>query len=58
MAGSRDKGGHQWRGRVGACVVLDKIRAALADVICGAISEGFSSWNHEYYILCPLPCHG
>lgn len=57
MAGSGDKGGHWWRGGGGG-VVLDKIRAALADVICGAISEGFSSWNHEYYIFCPLSCHG
>ena len=52
-AGSGHKGeGHPCRG-----LALDKIRAALADVTCAAIFEGFSSWNHEDYILCPLPWH-
>lgn len=47
--------GHKGEGHRGVGLALDKIRAALADVTCGAISEGFSSWNHEVYILCPLP---
>lgn len=49
--------GLKGEGRRGRGLALDKIRAALADVTCGTIFEGFSSWNHEDYILCPLPWH-